>query len=93
MDKCVCNSCNNLKSSIKEGKISEYSCAYGLPSDNCHECYEESCSETCSNYSADNGEEEFITVNCKICGKQLEKVMDEDAEGAVYCIECYLKMD
>jgi hypothetical protein len=93
MDKCICNNCNNLKSVIEDGKASEYSCEFGFPSDSCNECDEEACSETCSNYMVDKEEVELRKVNCKVCGKQLEKVMDEDIDGEVYCIECYLKMD
>ena len=94
MDKCICNSCNNLKSVfVDDGKVQEYSCQFGFPSDNCSECNEEDCSETCSNYAAESEKVELRTVNCKVCGKQLEKVVDEDTDGDVYCIECYLKMD
>ena len=95
MDVCICNNCNNLKCILSENGISpDYSCEFGFPSENCLECDEETCGETCSNFEADDEKVEIKTVFCKVCGKALEKVLDEETdEGDVYCIDCYLKMD
>jgi hypothetical protein len=94
MDICICNSCDNLKSVLAEdGQVHEYSCEFGFPSENCTDCDEETCNETCLNYMVENEETELKTVYCKVCGKKLEQVLNEETDGDIYCIDCYLKME
>lgn len=94
MGECICNSCLNLKSVIQdESEIMEYTCKFGLPSEQCSDCHEEDCNVTCANYKLDREDEELKLVKCKGCGKELEKVFNEDTDGDVFCIKCYLSQD
>lgn len=92
MSECICSSCKNLKGIIGEqGEVEEYECKFGFPSNKCEECEGEECSETCSNYLSDEAEDIKVTVNCKGCGKAIEKVFSDGGNNdEVFCINCYL---
>jgi hypothetical protein len=90
MDECICSNCNHLKGVIGEnGEVGEYTCKYGFPSEECGECEGSSCDITCQHFAEDE-EDRLSTVKCSKCGKDLSKVAGDDAEGEVYCMECYL---
>jgi len=92
MGECICSSCVNLKSVIDDdGEMGEYQCAYGFPSDNCEDCDELRCDAECVHYECDEQNDLPETVSCKGCGKKLEKVFNEDTEGDIFCVECYMK--
>ncbi|MCX7922655.1 MAG: hypothetical protein N3B21_11700 [Clostridia bacterium] len=93
MSDCICNSCKNLKGIVDDnGEINEYACEHGFPSDSCKECEVVECGETCSHYISDELEDTLCKVACKKCGKELEKVADDQTDGDVYCISCYMQM-
>ena len=92
MDKCICNSCINLKPEIGEdGDVSDYVCKFGWPDEGCSECAGDECSVVCSNYISDEAEPEATVCHCAACGKELEMVTGDQTEGEVYCLDCYLK--
>lgn len=91
MAECICSSCKNLKGIINEnGNIEEYECQYGFPSEQCENCNMDGCDEVCSQYVC--GDEEAIvkTVRCSICGKELNQASEDDNDGEVFCLDCYL---
>ena len=92
MGECICNRCRNLKAVLRdEEPQEEYQCRYGFPSARCEDCEETACEETCSYYIADEEEAAGIAVKCSGCGKELLQLSEEDAEGEVFCMECYFK--
>lgn len=92
MSECICNGCRNLKAVFsEEGDSEEYQCKFGYPSDQCEDCSEEDCQETCSHYVADDEEETAVLVRCGSCGKEMLQAADDSEEGEVYCFDCYLK--
>ena len=92
MYSCICSSCRNLKGVIGEdGAVEVYECIYGYPSERCETCDDSECDVTCSNYIDDENDEETITVRCKTCGKEMQKICCDDEEGQYQCIDCFLK--
>ncbi|MCX7749533.1 MAG: hypothetical protein N2645_21960 [Clostridia bacterium] len=92
MGECICNTCRNLKGVIgADGEISEYACKFGFPSQRCETCDEEACDEVCRHYAEDMEEKETQVVMCKGCGTQLEKMVEDEADGDIYCFNCYIK--
>ncbi len=101
MSECICSSCKNLKSVISESMISEndtdkngiaeeYVCEYGFPSEDCEVCEEDTCELTCDNFVSDVSEDSFVLSKCTKCGKELKLVPNNDEDGEVYCVTCYL---
>lgn len=92
MNECICSSCKNLKCNLPdEAEGASFECEFGFPSDNCETCEINDCEIDCSHYEKDKDEESFITVHCKKCGKELEKAFEDDTEGDIMCISCYLE--
>jgi hypothetical protein len=90
MNECICSSCKNLKSIIEvESGPDQFECEFGFPSENCEGCEGNECNETCINYINDENEDTVI-IKCKNCGKDLEKTFNDDTDGDVYCVNCYL---
>ena len=92
MSECICNSCKNLKQQLKEETNAvDYLCKFGYPSERCEECEGEECNITeCSHYIEDKEDETVKKVQCKGCGRELQQVCEDDIDGEVYCIKCYL---
>lgn len=91
MDGCICSSCKNLKGILnEEGAIEQYECEYGFPSENCDNCSADDCNEVCARYIADEGQDTEVTINCSGCGKELKQSCDNNSEGEIYCVDCYL---
>lgn len=91
MNECICNSCNNLKQLIdEETGQTEYVCKYGYPSESCDDCNGECDITECSHYVADT-DEIIRKVFCSGCGTELTQAYDDDSDGEVFCINCYLK--
>ena len=92
MGECICSGCANLKSILAEDSEEvQYTCVYGFPSEACDTCEAGECSETCEHFSPEPEEDQPRTVKCKGCGKELQKVFNENTEGDVFCINCYLE--
>jgi len=93
MGECICNSCKNLKSLMKdENGEAQFECEFGFPSEDCIYCETEDCDMTCEHYEKiDDEEEEQEIVHCSRCGKELIKVIREDEEGEIMCVDCFLK--
>ena len=92
MGECICNSCRNLKGVVNDqGKVEEYECVHGFPSDACENCTGEECEAACSHYVQDTGEDEEVALRCASCGKELKQVGSGGESGEVYCVDCYLK--
>ena len=93
MNECICSSCKNLKCDIKGEEEVAFLCEFGFPSDECEACEVTECDAhiNCLNYEIDNEEDVLFTVNCKKCGKQLKKAFDDNSEGDIHCLDCYLK--
>lgn len=93
MSNCICNSCKNLKQQIiEESDDIEYVCKFGYPSDKCEICEGEQCDIVeCSHYVEDKEEVSVREVHCKGCGKELRQMYDDEVDGDVFCIDCYLK--
>jgi hypothetical protein len=94
MNECICNSCKHLKQQLgTESSDNDYACKYGYPSDSCKECDGEECNvEECSHYMEDKEDGPIKTVHCIGCGKELEQAYEDEADGEVYCISCYLNL-
>lgn len=86
MKECICNTCRNLKEVEEE----QYICEFGFPDAACEQCENEGCDRECSHYAGETVVEVLTEVQCCICGKTLRKMIDEEEEGDVYCIDCYL---
>lgn len=86
---CICSNCRNLKSVLNEetGEI-EFECKYGFPSDECANCDRDDCEITCEHY--EENDEEPVIVYCSRCGRELKKVVRDDEEGEILCIDCFL---
>lgn len=94
MNECICSSCKNLKCNILgEGDDLNFVCQFGFPSEECGICEDSECEKAinCSNYEADSDEGELVIVNCKKCGKELKKAFDDNTEGEIMCVDCYLE--
>lgn len=96
MSECICSSCKNLKSIMDEstidrnGMVEDYECEYGVPSEKCWECEEDTCELTCDNYRSDCEEEAFTLSKCIKCGQELKIASGNNEDGEVYCVTCYL---
>lgn len=91
MVECICSSCRNLKGIIDDsGEVAEFQCKFGFPSEQCANCQDEACEETCAHYLSDEEITEMMTVKCKKCGKELSQACSDDDDGEVYCINCFL---
>jgi len=93
MGECICESCKNLKSVIDdENGESRFECEFGFPSDECIDCEADGCDLDCDHYEeCDDEEEEPVIVHCSRCGKELKKLMQDDEEGEIMCVDCFLK--
>jgi len=92
MSDCICNSCKNLKQYIdEESNEMEYKCKFGYPSEKCELCEGEQCDITeCSHYIEDKEDVAVRKVHCKGCGIELEQMYEDEVDGDVFCINCYL---
>lgn len=92
MSECICSSCRNLQGIIDEdGKVEQFECVFGYPSESCGECDSEECELTCDHYVSDEEQAEMMIVHCMTCGKELQQVCGNDEAGKVQCIDCFLK--
>jgi hypothetical protein len=92
MRECICNSCVNLEGVIDEnGAVSTYECIYGYPSEKCDTCETGECELMCSHYVEDTGADDPVIVHCSVCGRELSQHYNNDDEGEIKCIECFLK--
>ncbi|MHC1750610.1 MAG: hypothetical protein AB9856_20255 [Cellulosilyticaceae bacterium] len=94
MSECICSSCKNLKSVMDEqdcdqNNITEV-CEFGFPSEECSYCEADGCELTCDNYVEDCEEDNFIISKCSQCGKELKVASNNEEDGPVYCLDCYL---
>ncbi len=92
MSECICNSCKNLKRLVnEEANQIDYVCKFGFPSEECKDCEGEECNITeCSHYIEDKEDETVRKVQCKGCGKELQQMCEDEVDGEVFCINCYL---
>jgi len=92
MSNCVCSRCINLKQYINEESDKlEYVCKFGYPSEECEDCEGEQCSITeCSHYIEDKEDMTVRKVYCKGCGIELHQMYEDEADGDVFCVSCYL---
>lgn len=94
MKECICSNCQNLKSIIPDDSEEvSFECEFGYPSFGCEGCQESECDKeiTCSNYIFESSEEELVSVNCKKCGRELKKALNEKEDGDIYCVQCFLE--
>ena len=75
------------------GAVSEYECSYGFPSEDCEGCDGDGddCQLACEHFIIDAEEDMYVTVICSSCGKELTQSGNDNSEGKVYCIDCFLK--
>lgn len=92
MNKCICEQCANLKPIIDEdsGKVEQYECEFGFPSEDCLDCEKDECDYTCESF-ADREEDKVYFVKCSDCGKELKQHGKNKEEGNVFCMECFFK--
>lgn len=91
MRECICSSCANLKGVIEEnGSMEKYECEFGFPSEDCLECVNDQCEAECGNYISDE-EERIAILKCSGCGRELKQYGDDQEDGEVYCVDCYMK--
>ena len=92
MSECICNSCKNLKGIIDDsGAVEEYECEFGFPSEKCSECDGEGCDLFCTHFVIEDDEEIFVSVKCAVCGRELSQAGNDNGDGKIYCIDCYLE--
>ena len=91
MGECVCGSCRNLKGVTDEnGAVEIFECVYGYPAEDCDTCETGECELACDHYISDEEQGELFVVQCANCGKELHQVCNNDENGKVHCIDCYL---
>lgn len=92
MSECICNSCKHLKQRINEESSDiEYVCKFGFPSDKCEVCEGEQCNITeCGHYMAYKEDVSVKEVYCKNCGIKLEQMYEDEVDGDIFCVNCYL---
>ena len=92
MSECICNSCKNLKGVMDDsGAVEEYECRFGFPSEICPECDGGGCNLTCEHFIIDEDEDILVGVKCSSCGRELLQAGNDNTDGKIFCIDCYLK--
>jgi hypothetical protein len=97
MNPCICQQCKNLRITEVEAEINETNeveiqeCDYDFPSEACVTCEDLECDLTCEHFESMSHQDEFIIAYCATCNKELKLATQNDEEGDVYCVSCYLK--
>jgi len=70
--------------------VEEYRCEFGFPADKCADCEGEECDLTCIHFIVDEAEDRLVDVYCSACGMKLSQAGNDNSDGKIYCINCYL---
>ncbi len=92
MKECICSTCANLREEVgDEGPTGEFSCVHGYPGEACENCETGECELECVHWVDADAEPGTITVHCSACGRDMQADATDVEEGAVFCVDCYLK--
>lgn len=92
MRECICSTCANLREVLgDEGPTGEFACVYGYPDAACESCETAECELSCAHWLDADAEPGTVAVQCIQCGKEMQMDVTDAEDGAVYCVDCYLK--
>ena len=92
MRECICSTCANLREVLgEEGPTGESECVHGYPGANCEICETGECELECADYLDEDLEQATVTVQCSVCGKDMQADATDEEDGEVFCVDCYLK--